>query len=106
MEQLKIAIGIAAAMGNIAGKVFEDGKVSLVDVPQIYKLLPLLSQAKELDMEALKLEVKALKKEEVLALVEELKVELDIPQDKVEVIIEQGLEAVINLLCFLLSFKK
>ena len=106
MEQLKYVVHLAAALWNVACKVFEDCKVSIMDLPQIYKLLPLLSQAKDLDVEALKLELKEAKKEDLLALVEELKADLDLPQDKVEIMVEQGFEAIVNLICFLLAFKK
>ncbi len=93
MEQVLGAISVLAKVGNIGGKVMENGKVGMEDIvvlPEVAMLFPVISAVKWSEVVA---EAKVFTVEQADAAVAHFKAEFNIPQDAVEVKIETVIEA-------------
>lgn len=96
MKELKEAVGFVCSLANSIGKMSENGTPTLRDamhlVPLLYKLPTAIDGASEIPAE-----VGAMSEEDLAALVQSVKDDLDLPQDKVEAAIEDGLDVAIKL---------
>lgn len=109
-ENIKKAIVIAAKLGNVAGKVFEDGKVSVADLSILPEFVMLFPAFIAVDWTKMIPEAKELKAEQSAELVALFNSEFDIPQEAQEHTIESVLAIVSQLVSVIASliaiFKK
>jgi len=105
LKETKELVLWVASLANVMGEALEDGKISFTELPKFYG--PLMNAGKAINgLKELPAELKAVTAEELSMLVEEVKEELDLPQDKVEMIVEKALELGIVLFTIVKSFKK
>lgn len=94
-----------AHLANTMGEVLEDGKISLLELPKFYA--PIMGMPAAIQgMKELPAELKDVSKEELALLIEEVKKTLDLPQERVEMIVEKALELGLVLFTIIKSFKK
>lgn len=95
IANLLIITSVMAGIGNIAGRAYEDGKISASDLPGALvdgaKIVPKLMEA---EWNQLIPEAKDLDESEQLQLLEHYKKEFDIPQDNIELTIEDVIDDV------------
>lgn len=95
-KELGEVLKFVCALANGIGEAAKDGEVSLGDathlIPLLYKLPAAVDGISEIPAEA-----KDLSGDEVEALVAMIKEELDLPQDKVEMAVEEGLDLALRL---------
>jgi len=84
-------VKMVAHLGNIAGLAYADGKIGPEDLPLAFRLFDELRPALNIKYGEIPAEIKNIDIEEYRQLIEAVKVELDIPQDKVEFVIESAL---------------
>ena len=96
VKELKEAIGFMCALANGIGEAAKDGEATLGDaahlVPLLYKLPGAVDGMGKIDDEAADLS-----QDEIDELVKYVKDELDLPQDKVEMAVEEALVLVVQL---------
>lgn len=95
-KELGEVLKFVCALANGIGEAAKDGEPSIGDatnlIPMLYKLPAAVDGISELPAEAKDLSV-----EEMAALVAMVKDDLDLPQDKVEMAVEEGLELSLKL---------
>jgi len=93
IKNLMLVTSVLAGIGNIAGKAYEDGKLSATDLPEaLYGGAVLVPKLIEVDWTLLIPEAKDLSEEEQSELVSHYKTSFDIPQDDMEIKIEDIIE--------------
>lgn len=100
MEKATKEIGevlkFVCALANCIGEAAKDGEVSLGDaahlIPLLYKLPAAVEGISEIPAEA-----SDMSGDEIAALVAMIKDELDLPQDKIEMAVEEGLDLSLRL---------
>lgn len=86
---------LVCEIGNVAGKVFEDGKITISDAGALLTLVDELKDLASIEWPKLSGELKAsFTPEAYAATVAELVKKFDIPQDQLEAKIEGSLSAV------------
>jgi hypothetical protein len=95
-KELKDVLSFVCALANTIGEISEDGKVSkseaLALLPLLYKVPSALDGIGEIPEE-----VSDLSQEDIAELAQMVKDELDIPQDKIEDAIEDGIDLCLRL---------
>lgn len=94
VDNIKKVITIAAKIGNVAGKSFEDGKVNLADLqymPEFFSIFPAFIAV---DWKMAIPEAKEISADEANELIAVFCSEFSIPQAKVEVTLEAVLTTV------------
>lgn len=95
-KELKEALKFICALANTIGEVAKDGEISLGDathlIPLMYKLPSAVDGIAEIPAE-----VKELSSEDLAELAQLVKDELDLPQDKVEMAVEDGIDIALKL---------
>ena len=92
IEKLKQAVKVLAEFGNVIGAVLEDGKINIADaalLPRLLGIQPVFFSLVTNPTE-LRNEFQNLTPDEVQQLADELRADLDIPQDKIENIIKSA----------------
>jgi hypothetical protein len=92
-ENLKKAVSVAAKVGNIAGKTFEDGKLSMADLALLPEFITLFPAFIAVEWTKVVPTAKELTTEQIAELMALFSSEFDIPQDK----LEQTIEAVLGI---------
>jgi hypothetical protein len=96
IEQSKDMLKFVISLGNTLGKTLEDGKIGLTEIPQF--LSPMLLAPSAISGAAeIPAEFSDLTDEEKAELVEFVKSEFDLPQDKIEAAVEDGLKLVADI---------
>ena len=90
IENLKKCFDVMIESGNVAGKVYEDGKITVADVGHLMMVLDELTALGSVDFSLVPKEAKDIDAAEVAQLSEHLKTKFDIPQDQIEQKIEEG----------------
>lgn len=104
VKELKEVLGFVCALANGIGEAAKDGKVSLGDATQLIPLLYKLPAAVD-GMSEIPAEAKDLSQDEVDELAKYIKEELDLPQDKVEMAVEEGLDIALKLYALVQKLK-
>ena len=91
-EVLKFVCALASSVGEAA----KDGEMSLGDAAHLIPLLYKLPAAAE-GMGEIPAEAKDLSQDEIDALIKMIKEELDLPQDKIEMAVEDALDICLKL---------
>lgn len=95
-KELKEALKFVCALANTIGEVAKDGEISLGDATHLIPLLYKLPSAVD-GMAEIPAEVKELSGEDLAELGQMVKDELDLPQDKVEMAVEDGIDIALKL---------
>lgn len=103
-KELKEALSFICALANSIGDVAEDGKVTLKDVTYLVQLLYKIPSAVD-GMADIPSEVSEMDEEAIAALGQMVKNELDLPQDKIEQAIEDGIDICLRLYALALKMK-
>lgn len=98
-ENAKKVMFLICEIGNVTGKVFEDGKVSVSDAAHLLALTDELSALRSIDWPAVPGEIMTSfdSPEDYQATLAELVKKFDIPQDHIELKIEKSLGAIGHL---------
>lgn len=95
-KELKEVLSFVCALANTIGEVSEDGKVSRSEamalLPLLYKVPSALDGISDIPSE-----VSELSQEDIEELAKMVKDELDLPQDKIEDAIEDGIDLCLRL---------
>jgi hypothetical protein len=106
MEELGKVLVAVCHVTNIVGKALEDGKVNVGDLPLVFTLFQELSSVAGVDLKAAMEKAKSLSPSEVAELSAMFKAEFDLPDDKVEGMVELGVDLLVAILSAYLSWKK
>lgn len=101
--QLNKLVEASCGVANVVGKVLEDGKVNIADLPNVFALLQALQRFSDIKYAELPAEIKDLDEKELAILADTFKKYFDLPQDNIEKAVEEGLTLVIQLF---ISIKK
>lgn len=94
-ENAKRVLFLACEMGNVAGKIMEDGKITISDAGSLLSLVDELNGLTKVEWPKVLPEVKAaFSPEEYGATIAELAAKFDIPQDGIEAKLEKSLSAI------------
>ena len=94
--ELKEVVTTIVGLGNATGKALEDGNITVADIPLF--ITPLLSIPEALEnIESVPGELKDLEAAEKAELMAYVQTELDIPQEKVELVCEAAFGVVLEL---------
>lgn len=95
-KELKDVLSFVCALANTIGEISDDGKISRTEVlallPLLYKIPTAIDGIGEIPSE-----VSELNQEDIEGLAQMVKDELDIPQDKIEAAIEDGIDLCLKL---------
>jgi hypothetical protein len=95
-KELKEVLLFLCALANTIGEVSEDGKVSKVEalalLPLLYKVPSAIDGIREIPDE-----IADLSQEDIEELAKMVKDELDLPQKKIEIAIEDGIDICLRL---------
>ena len=97
VDEIKKIITILAKLGNVAGMVFEDGKLTSADVAQIPTLVMIIPLFIEVKWTGLLPEIKDLTLDECNEIVACFKNEFNIPETNIEYTIESIMTIVSGL---------
>jgi hypothetical protein len=105
IKETKELVSFGLSAGVAIAKALEDGKFGVIDV---IKFLPVLKAAKEAfqgvdQIPAELLDLSDIEKDELVQMV---KSDFDLPDDKVEAMIEAGFEVALSVLQIVTSLKK
>ncbi len=89
-KELKDVVKFVISLGNAVGRAYEDGKFDIADIAEFIEPLKNLYQA-YVGIDQIDDELRSLTPDQFAELVEFIKTEFDIPQDKVEFFVEQAL---------------
>jgi hypothetical protein len=98
MENVSKLVICVAHVANLVGKTFEDKKVDMGD---LVNLLPLIKEVQGLasvDYKALPVEFKAYSPAQMALIRDAFKAEFDLPEDKIEAVIEKAFGIAVMLL--------
>lgn len=95
-KELKEALKFICALANSIGEVAKDGEIGLGDATHLIPLLYKLPSAVD-GMGEIPAEVKELSTEGMAELAQMIKDELDLPQDKIEFAVEEGIDICLKL---------
>jgi hypothetical protein len=91
-ENARIVLNLICELGNVAGKVLEDGKVTVSDAGALLSLTDDVMALKNINLSSLFADLKAaMSPEEFGATLAEVAAKFDIPQDEIEAKIEKSL---------------
>jgi hypothetical protein len=103
-KELGEVLKFVCALANGIGEAAKDGEVSLGDathlIPLLYKLPSAVDGLGELPAEA-----KDLSGDEIAALAAMVKDELDLPQDKIEMAVEEGIDVALKLYALVVKLR-
>ncbi len=102
-KHTKEAVSFLLALGEAAGLAFEDGEASITDAVYFFDALRRLSDAVEGSSD-IPAEISAWTDTDTAEL-NELALDFDIPQDKIEAIVKNGIKVAGPLIEFLAQFK-
>lgn len=103
-KELKEALSFICSLANSIGEIAEDGKMNLADATHLIPLLYKLPSAVD-GMSEIPAEVAELSQEDIEELAQMVKDELDIPQDKIEAAIEDGIDLCLRLYALAQKFR-
>lgn len=106
IENLKKIISVGAKIGNIGGMTFQDGQINkddLLVLPSFFELFPTLIAVQWTQIVP---EAKDISESESAELIDWFKYEFNIPQDNVEVTIEQALSLINTVAQFIVNIIK
>lgn len=106
IQEVKELATAAAKLGTGAGKILEDGKVTFADTIHVPTILGGLKDLAGVDYKAVLPEAKDLDDTERAELGAHFSATFDLPNDSVEVVVEQGLELCLMALQAILTFVK
>jgi len=92
IENIKKVLSLVALLGNVAGQVMEDGKVSVDDAAQLVVLFAAMPKLADIEWSMLDDEALDISPIEIEQIKDLLVNEFDIPQDALEDQIEKYLE--------------
>lgn len=95
-KELKEALLFVCALANSIGEIAEDGKMSLSDATHLIPLLFKIPSAID-GMADIPSEVAEMDLEDIEKLAQLVKDELDLPQDNIEEVIEEGIDLCLRL---------
>ena len=105
VENLKKIIKVAALLGNIGGKVFEDGKITISDINVLPDFISIFSTLVEIKWNDISVEAKDFTPDEAQELIATFNLYFDLPQENVErtieavlLIVGQLVSTIINLI--------
>lgn len=105
IENLKFAAKLGIELGEQTSEVLEDGKLKALEmlsfIDELMQLPGIVNSAADIKNEVLELDA-----EDRAALNAYIQVEFDIPNEKLESIIEAGLDVIISLFILADHFKK
>lgn len=104
VTSLKQLATAGAKIGTATGKILADGKVDFTDVVHLPAVLNGIKDLSGVDYKALLPELKDLDDTERAELSAHFSATFDIPNDSVEVVVEQGLDICLMVLQAILSF--
>jgi hypothetical protein len=105
-DNLKLIAEVAGVLSTFAYHVFEDGKITTQDLFHLPKVFPILGKLTQIDSDMLLPEFKDLDAEE-LAYLEKAFVEYcQIPDAKIDALVESGFKVVITAISFLSAINK
>lgn len=91
-ENARIVLNVVCELGNVAGKVLEDGKVTVADAGALLTLADDLMALKDINLSTMITDIKAaMGPEEFGATLAAVSEKFDIPQDEIEAKIEKSL---------------
>lgn len=96
-KNVKELVRLGVSIANAVGKSMEDGKFTVFDMAHFIGVLAKVPAAIA-DLDQVPVEIKSIDDAEYLALVEEFKKDLDLPQDAAEQVIEMGFEVGLAIL--------
>lgn len=99
-KELKEALSFICSLANSIGKIAEDGKNATHLIPLLYKIPSAVDGMSEIPAE-----VAELSQEDIEELAQMVKDELDIPQDKIEAAIEDGIDLCLRLYALAQKFR-
>lgn len=106
IQDIKALATAGAKMGTATGKILEDGKVDWRDTMHVPSVLGALKDLSSVDFGQVLPQAKDLDDAECAELAAHFKATFDLPDDSVEVVVEQGLELVLMALQAILAFAK
>lgn len=95
-KELSEAIKFVCALANSIGEIAEDGKMTLADATHLVPLLFKLPAAIE-GMDQIPSEVSELSSADLAVLMQMVRDDLDLPQDKIEIAIEDAIDICLKL---------
>lgn len=91
-DNAKIVLNVICELGNVAGKVFMDDKVTVADAGALLSLSDDFLSLRNINLSSLLPDLKAaLSPEQFQATMAEMSAKFDIPQDEIEAKIENSL---------------
>lgn len=96
LKETKELLGFVCALANSIGKIGENGKPALRDIMHLVPLIHKIPTAMD-GIADIPQEVKAMSEADLAELVQSIKDDLDLPQDKVEAAIEDSLDVAVKL---------
>jgi len=104
IKETKEVVTCITALGNAIGKALEDGDLSIGDIG--YLIDPMIKAPAAFENIAqVPLEIANLDPEEANELKEQIAGEFDIPQDKVEEIVEDASDIAVRLFAFVMKLR-
>jgi len=103
-KELGEVLKFICALANAVGEAAKDGEVSLGDAAHLIPLLYKLPAAAD-GMSEIPAEAKDLSQDEIDALIKMVKDELDLPQDKIEMAVEESLDVAIKLYALVVKLR-
>ena len=104
MKETKEVLEFVISLANSLGESLEDGKISYSDALSLWGPLNKIGDAIE-GLNKVAYEIGSMTKEDMDDLIEFAKTELELPQDRVEAMIESALEIGARLLMLVGQFK-
>jgi hypothetical protein len=96
LKETKELVSFVCALANSIGKISANGKPALRDIMHLVPLIHKLPTAMD-GIADIPQEIKAMSEADVVALVQSIKDDLDLPQDKIEAAIEDSLDVAVKL---------
>ncbi len=98
MENVSKLVICVAHVANLVGKTFEDKKVDLADLANLIPLIKEVQGLASVDYKALSVEFKAYSPAQMALIRDAFKAEFDLPDNKIEAIVEQAFGIAVMLL--------
>jgi len=97
IDQLKKCFDLLIEGGNVAGKVYEDNKITMSDTGHLMMMLDEVTAMSGVSLSVVVAQAKDIDSAEMADLGQHLKTKFDIPQDELEQKIEEGVEVLAML---------
>jgi len=105
VKEIKEVLSFIISLGESLAASLEDGEITIFDAAKFWEPISKVSDAFE-GLDKVVDELAHLGSDELILLVEWAKEEFDIPQDDIELTIEQGVTLAVQLLSFVIKLKK